>query len=172
MGFQDAVKKGVEIVKLNRAAYREVALDPEAFAQALLITVLVGVAIALSPPSFAFWHLFLWPVRALAGLFIGTAILHFVATIFGGRGDYMVLLRVVGVGNVVGWARVIPFLGVIVQLWSIVIAVVALEELYQLDRTKAILCVVIPAAAILVLGGILMMFISFAALGAFFLGGW
>jgi hypothetical protein len=152
MQFSEAVKSGIEIVKLNRAIYRKVAETPEAFSQALIIAALVGIASWLSPPSFAIHGIILGPLWALIGLFVGSAILHFVATLFGGKGQYMPLLRVLGIGRVLGWVRLIPVIGAIVDLWSLVIAVVALEELYGLDRTKAILTVIIPAAVLLVLG--------------------
>ena len=164
MQFSEAVKSGIEIVKLNRAIYRKVSETPEAFSQALIITALVGIASWLSPPSFAIHGIILGPLWALIGLFVGSAILHFVATLFGGKGQYMPLLRVLGIGRVLGWVRLIPVIGGIVDLWSLVIAVVALEELYGLDRTKAILTVVIPAAVLLVVGLIALAF-QFAALG-------
>jgi hypothetical protein len=39
----------------------------------------------------------------------------------------------------------------VAQLWSLVIAVVAVEELYGLDRAKAVLTVLIPFAGLLLL---------------------
>lgn len=165
MGFQDAVKKGVEIVKLNRGVYQEVATAPEAFTQGLIITALAGVAMWLCPLGFSGWGVILGPLKALLLLFVGAAILHFVAALLGGQGDYMSLLRILGVGNVLGWVMIIPVLGWIVYLWSLVIAVVAVEEIYKLDRTKAILCVIMPAIVLIVAGFIVMLIAGFTFLG-------
>ena len=170
MGFQDAIKQGIEIIKLNREAYRRVATDPEAFTQALIITVIAGIASWLCPLGFTPWGIILDPLRALLGLFIGAALLHFVATVLGGNGDYMALVRVLGVGRVLGWVLIIPVLGWIANLWGLVIAVLAVEEIYGLDRSKAILSVILPFVILIGLGLILAVLIGFASLGAFMFG--
>ncbi|MCK4412699.1 MAG: hypothetical protein KAY32_04060 [Candidatus Eisenbacteria sp.] len=144
MTFTEAVREGIEIVKLDRAAIRRVALEPRALSPALMITALVGIAIWLCPPHFSVHGIITGPLCALAYLIIGGAIIHIVALFFGGRGEIAVFLRVWGVSRVLGWLRIIPVIGVIADLWSLVIAVVILEELYGLDRTKAILTVVLP----------------------------
>ncbi|MBD3235075.1 MAG: hypothetical protein GF330_00025 [Candidatus Eisenbacteria bacterium] len=169
MQFSDAIKRGIEIVKLNRETVRQVAADAEAFAPALLITALVGIAMWISPPSFAIHGIVTLPLLALVGLFLGSAILHFIAHLLGGHGDYMALLRVLGTGRVLGWVRLIPILGPLADLWTLVIAVVALEELYGLDRGKAVLTVAIPVAVLVVLGLIGLIF-GAMVLGVFVAG--
>lgn len=158
MQFSQAIKGGFEIVRLNRTAMRQVASDPEAFAPALLITALVGIAMWIAPPSFAIHGVITLPLLALIMLFVGAGIFHFMANLFGGQGEYMVLLRVLGAGRVLGWLRLIPVVGPIADLWSLMIAVVAIEELYGLDRTKAILTVAIPVAVLVALGLIALIF--------------
>ncbi len=157
MGFGQAVRCGVGVVRLNRNAYRKVAADPLAFRPALTITALAGLAWWLAPPHWPVLGIVTGPVTWLVLLFLGTMVLHFVATIMGGRGEYMVLLRVFGAGQVLGWLLVAGSIGMIVQLWSMVIAVVALEELYGLERSKAILTVIIPGAGLLALNLILLL---------------
>jgi hypothetical protein len=169
MGFGEAVRHGVEVVKLNRGAYREVAVDPLAFTPALLITALAGIAMWLAPPHYPILGLITNPLVSLIGLFIAVAILHFVATLMGGHGEYLVLLRVFGVGRVLGWVQIIPILGNILQLWSLVIAVAAVEELYGLDRHRAILTVLIPAAGLFLLSLLTTLF-QLALLGGLMAG--
>jgi len=169
MGFGEAVRHGIEVIKLNRAAYREVAADPLAFTPALLITALAGVAMWLAPPHYPILGIVTGPLISLLGLFVAVAILHFVATLMGGRGEYMVLLRVFGVGRMLGWVQIVPIVSGVVQLWSLVMAVVAVEELYGLDRNKSILTVLIPAAGLLLLSLIMAMF-QLALLGGLMTG--
>ncbi len=166
MSFVEAIHQGIEIVKLNRGAYRRVAADPEAFSPALMITAIVGIAIWLPPRADSIFGIITLPLLQVVFLFVASAILHFVATLFGGRGDYMVFLRVFGVSRVLGWARVVPVIGVVIDMWSVVIAAVAVEELYGLERTKAILVVVVPASILILLG------LMTAFFHAAFLGGW
>jgi len=168
MGFRDAVRRGIRIVKLERAAYREVAADPQALTQALVIAGLAGIASWLAPPSFRLGGVILGPLGALLGLFVMAGVLHFAAVLFGGRGDYLTLVRVWGTGWIVSWALIVPWLGMVVSLWGLVVACVALEELYGLDRPRAVIAVLIPVAAAALLG--LILIINLALFGG--LRGW
>jgi len=151
MGFGDAVGHGVEVIRLKRSAYHNVAADPLALAPSLMITALAGIAMWLAPPHYPILGILTSPLLSLALLFIGVTVLHFVA-------------------SVLGWAQIVPFLGSIVQLWSLAISVVAMEELYGLDRSKAILSVLIPAVGLLVLSLIGFLF-QLALLGGSMAGG-
>jgi len=149
MRFQTALKQGFEIVKLNRAAMQHVSTIPEAFTQALIITALAGVASLLTPHGFTplgwMWNN---PIAAVIKLFIFSAILHFMATVLGHQGDFMALFRVLGLGRVLGVVLIVPFIGGVVNgIWGLVIAVIALEELYQMERMKAVLCLIAPIIA-------------------------
>jgi len=170
MGFGDAVGHGVEVVRLKRSAYHDVAADPLALAPSLMITALAGIAMWLAPPHYPILGILTSPLLSLALLFIGVTVLHFVATLMGGRGHYLTLLRVFGVGRVLGWVQIVPFLGSVAQLWSLAISVVAMEELYGLDRSKAVLSVLIPAAGLLLLSLMSLLF-QLALLGGSMAGG-
>ena len=154
MSFAEAVQKGIEIVRLDRAAIREAAAEPLAFAPALLIAALSGLAMWPFVFRFAFHGLVTGPLLGLALLFLGGLVFHFLASLFDGHGDYVALLRVWGLSRVLGWLWVIPFVGLVIDLWSFVVAVVVLEELYGLKRTQAVLAVALPLLALFVLTAI------------------
>lgn len=170
MGFGDAVGHGVEVVRLKRSAYRDVAADPLALAPSLVITALAGIALWLAPPHYPLLGVLTYPLISLVLLLIAVTVLHFVATLLGGRGHYLTLLRVFGVGRVLGWVQIVPFLGSLAQLWSLVISVVAMEELYGLDRSKAVLSVLIPAVGLFVLS-LVGSLVQLALLGGSVVGG-
>jgi len=152
MRLVDAIREGVEIVKLNREAVRRVAAEPEAFSMGIIITAVMGLAAWLEPTTHRSWEIFTGPIAALFWLFAFTAVFHFAALMLGGRGDYMALLRVFGVGRVLGWIVIIPWLGKLVfTIWTLAIAVVVIGEVHRLDQFKAILCVVLPIIALLFL---------------------
>jgi len=154
MSFSEAVSKGIEIVRLNRAVIREVAADPLAFSPAVLVAALAGLATWPFLFRFAFHGLVTGPLLALALLFLGGLVFHFLATLFEGRGEYLGLLRAWGLSRVLGWLWVIPFVGLVLDLWSFVVAVVLLEELYGLKRTQAVLAVALPMLTLFVLTAI------------------
>ncbi|MBD3335850.1 MAG: hypothetical protein GF355_10075 [Candidatus Eisenbacteria bacterium] len=167
MTFGEAIREGWEIIKMNREAYRRAAARSEAFTWALVITALAGVASGLSPQNIGSVG-FIWlPVVTIAGLFVGVAILHGLALLFGGRGDYMGLFRIVGLAELLGWASLVPVLGGLVGLWMIVVVAIALQEHHGLDAARSIIVVLIPALVVIVLG----MIAGGALLGGVMLGG-
>jgi len=170
MRLVDAIREGVEIVRLDREAVRRVAADPEAFSMGIIITAIMGLAAWLEPTTHRSWELFTAPIAALFWLFVSTAIFHFAALLLGGRGDYMTLLRVFGVGRVLGWLLIIPWLGKLVfSIWTLAIAVVAVGEVHGLDQFKSILCIVLPALALLFLTFIFVtLFVSLTTLSFLF----
>ncbi len=165
MNFTDAIKKGFELVKLNREAYREIAGNPEAFTPAILIAAVAGLANWLSPP-FNLLGFILYPIFEVIALAFVTAVIHFVVILLGGRSDYMTLFRVLGIAWIIRWAQVIPALGWVVgMVWGLVMSVVAVEELVGFDRMKSIVTVILPFAAVIVLGLIFSVIFGVAMLG-------
>jgi hypothetical protein len=167
MRFVESLKEGLELIKLNREAYPRVAGNPAAFSWALLITALAGVAGGLSPGSIGSAG-FLWmPVVAVIGLFVGSAIIHVLAGLFGGKGDLTGLIRILGLSNLLGWAGIIPFVGWLVSLWIYAVLFVSLREHYKLDALKAVIVMLIPLAVLMVFA----VFFGLAAIMALFAGG-
>ncbi|MBU1700047.1 MAG: YIP1 family protein [Candidatus Eisenbacteria bacterium] len=171
MTFTESIKESLEIVKLNREAYRRTAENPETFTWALVITAIAGVSSGLGPGMIGSAG-FVWlPIAALAGLFIGVGIMHLLAMLFGGQGDFMGFVKVCGFGRIVGWAGVIPFVGGLVQLWMLPIVFIALQEHHKLDTAKAVIVLLIPTVVFGLLAIIMGAFIGAAILGGAFLGG-
>ena len=84
---------------------------------------------------------------------LNVAALHLMAGVFfKGKGTYNGLMIVLGAASVVNWVAVIPFLGSILgfaaSLWFLVVGVAAVEELYRLDRMRAVLSVIVPIIAV------------------------
>lgn len=165
MRFREAVQQGFELVKLNRPVFRQVALDPEAFTPALMIVALAGIADWLSPPFAGLGFLFM-PIREVIGLVVVTAIIHFTVIVLGGRGDYLALFRLMGFTWIVRWLLIVPVIGgPIALIWWLVMTVVAVEELFEFDRMKAIVTVIVPFAAFLLLTFIFTILFGIAMLG-------
>jgi len=143
MSFVEAMKEGWELIKLSRPAYSRVADNPATFTWGLVITAIAGVAAGIEAASSVG---FLWlPLVWLAGLFIGAGVLHVVAMLFGGKGDIMGMIRIMGLAAMIGWAQVIPVVGGIVGLWWFPVLFLALQEHQKLDATKAIIVLLIPS---------------------------
>lgn len=156
MSFVDALKEALELVKLNRKAYTRVAGNPATFTWALAITALAGVASGLHPRQIGSVG-FIWvPILQVLFLFIVAGLYHILAVVFGGKGDYMGFVRILGLANILGWASMIPVVGFLVGLWRLPVAFIALEEHYKLDTVKAIIVLVLPLVLFVILGALLM----------------
>ena len=156
------VLQGIEVAKLNRAVIRDLAGDRNAFGPAILIVVIGGFLSALGHMRAA--GFILYPVLSLVMFFLNVAVLHaMAASVFKGNGRFNQLVQVLGAAYVLTWVALLPFLGAILallaSLWLLVIDVITVEEVYGLDRMKALVSVVIPILAMLLFmllfGGIL-----------------
>jgi hypothetical protein len=168
MKFGDYIKKGIEIAQLKRDAVQLLADDKEGLGPALAIVAIGGVCFAigaLSPLGIIFM-----PIVRVIGFFIVIAIMHFVATSFmGGRAASMTGLVVpIGCASIISWIGIIPFIGpvlaVLSGLWLLVVAVITIEYVYQIDRTKAIIVMAVPVVLAIILWFIVFLVVGLSAL--------
>lgn len=173
MDFAGYLRKGVQIVRLDGDAAAEAARDEQALAPGLAFIAIGGAALGVS--NLLLRHgtiggVIGGPVGALVGYFAGVGILHLVATVFfGGRGEYLALLRAEALASILSWAGVFPVLGALASLWHLPVTVVILERVYAMPRARAIATVGAIVGFFLLLGLIASAFFG-AALVAFLAG--
>ena len=167
MDFAGSLKKAVEIVKLNGAVASQVGADEQALQPGLIF---VGIGGALTGLLGGIGGFIAGAIAGLIGCAVGVGILHLVATVFfGGRGDYVSLLRAESHAAIIGWAGFIPFLGALLGLWHLPVSVVILQNVYGMPREKAIATVAVIAGFFLLLGLVAMLFFG-ALIGGFIAG--
>lgn len=150
MDFGKTINLAWAIVKLEKAAAREAADDPQGLLPTLLV---IAIGSALSSAGGSLFN----PIVSAAGLVIGTVfsvilvgVFHLIALSFGGKATFGQYLQSAGLGaGLVGWVGIIPFVGGLIQLWAIPTTIIATEEVHGLDRTKAVLTVLIPIILLL-----------------------
>jgi hypothetical protein len=172
MDFAGSLKKAVEIVKLNGPVAAEVGGDAQALQPGLVIVAVSGLATAIAGlvGHGGVGGLISGPIGALIGYAIGVGILHLVATVFfGGKGDYVSLLRAESHAAILGWAGIVPFIGWLAGLWHLPVSVVILQNVYGMTREKAIATVAVITGFFLLLGLVVLFFFG-ALLGGFFAG--
>lgn len=150
MDFGRSINLAWRIVKLEKPAAQEAADDREGLLPTLIVMAIGG---ALGAAGGSFFN----PVVVGAGIVLGPlfsaifiGIYHLIALAFGGKATYLQYLQSAGLGTgLVSWVGVIPFVGGLIQLWGIPVAVVATEQVHGLDRTKAVMVVLIPVVLLL-----------------------
>ncbi len=171
MNFGDYVKKAIDVVKLDTSAMTSLAADPKAFGMGIAILALAGVAAGIG--SLNLLAIITTPIAVILLSFVGVAILHGLALLFGGKGKYTELYNVMAHSAVIQWVMIIPFigslLGLLASIWRIVIAVIALQTVHKLSAGQAIAVVLIP---VIIIVAIFVFFFSFllALMGGTLLG--
>lgn len=165
-GFVEYVKQALEVVQLKPGPIDALAGDERAFAMGLGIVAIGGVAGAIGTlmlPGIIFY-----PILMIVGAFIGAGLLHLLATLaFKGQAEFMAFFRPFSHTFVLTWVTVIPILGwmlgMLANLWMLVVTVVIIERVYRLDRAKAIATVAILVGAgfllVAVFGGLAAMMV-------------
>lgn len=181
MTFGDYILQGTEILQIKPKAIRETAGDEASLPYGLAFIAIAGVAAALG--SWTLPGLILFPLALLARVAIFTALAHFLATSgFGGKGTYSGLFRPTALTWLLDWVlvaglviNVVPLLGpalmillgLVTTLWKLVVDTVIIENVYGLERHKAIAAVGIVVA--LYITAVLLFSFLF---GAAFIGAW
>lgn len=140
-----AVTAGFDMLRFEPSAIRRVVATPAAMPNAIIVLAVVGLCWGIG--SFGPFGVFVGPPVLLLGAFLEVGIIHIVAKLVGGRGDYATLLRVWGLLHVAGVVAVVPlaggFLLGLASLWFLVALVPILEISHGLSRDRAILTVAI-----------------------------
>jgi len=167
MDFKEYLKKGIDIVKLNKDAASEVASQEDAFGMAILFFAIGGLAAGLGSVmtklGFGFFTIILFPVFHVIGSFIWTGILFLLAKLFGGTGTYRAHYSALGIGSLAGWAQIVPVLGGIVALWNIPVSVIVTERIHNISTGKAVAVVLIPMVFFITLALIALVMVGMAA---------
>jgi hypothetical protein len=139
----DYFKKAIEIVKLNRPAMAQVAGDPNAIRFGIAVTA-IGGALAFIPGN-SLAGLLVGAFFSILVLFLFAGFVHLLCGYSKGKQEYMGLVRIIGLSSIIDWAVIIPFAGLAVTIWSVVISILAAQEVYHLTRGKATFTVLTSA---------------------------
>jgi len=139
-------KLAVQVVKLNRLAMAEVAGNTGAMRFGIGVTAMGG-AIAVLPHT----SLVASMVAALCSvgsLFLFAGFFHLIAGRSKGKEEFIAFVRIFALTGIIDWLAVLPLAGLLATMWSVVVAIVAAEQVYELPRGKATLSVLFSVSAL------------------------
>ena len=139
----DYFKKAIEVVKLNQPVMAQVAGDPNAIRFGIAVTA-IGGALAVIPGN-SFAGLLVGAFFSILALFLFAGFVHLLCGYSKGKQEFIGFVRIIGLTGIIDWAVVIPFAGLAITIWSVVVSVVAAQQVYHLTRGKATLIVLISA---------------------------
>lgn len=170
--FLDRIRNAFDVLLFRPAAVDEVVGDPGAFAPALAIVVLAGIAAAAGSGAWLIGYVGSSISYLLLSLLFAATV-HLGATlVLGARNDFVAFYRGVGYTYLGLWIAGIPvvnaFLIWALWAWHLAAVVFVAERCYRLERVQAAAVVCIPAAIGIFLA---LMFNGMVAL-ATLVGGW
>ena len=139
----DYLKKAIEIVKLNQSVMSQVAGDPNAIRFGIAVAA-IGGALAFIPGNYLA-GLLIGALFSIFALFLFAGLVHIFCGYSKGKHEFMGFVRIIALSSIIDLAFVIPFAGLAVTVWSVVISIVAAQEVYHLTRGKATFIILISA---------------------------
>lgn len=109
------------------------------------------------------------PIAGAILLFIWAGILHLLVMLIVGSGNagFEATFRTVSYSSTPALVSWIPFIGALLNLYGIYLAIVGIREMHNTSTGKAALVVLIPVAVVLILGLLLLMVVGAALFGIF-----
>jgi hypothetical protein len=121
-------RRAIEIIKLNQQTMLQVAGDPNALRFGITVTAIGGALAFIPGKSLA--GVFVGALFSVLALFLFSGFVHMFCGYSKGKEEYLGFARVVGLSGVLDWAVIVPLLGTVTTIWSVVIAVVAAQVFY------------------------------------------
>lgn len=142
-GIRDYFKKAVEVIKLDQTAMAEVAGDPNAIRFGIAVTAIGGALAFLPGKTLA--GVLVGAFFSILVLFLFAGFVHLLCGYSKGKEEFMGFVRIIGLSGIIDWAAIIPFAGLAITVWSVIISIVATQEVYQLTRGKATFVILLSA---------------------------
>lgn len=139
----DYFRKAIHIVKLHQPAMWEVAQDRNALRFGIPVTA-IGGALAFIP-SDDLDAVAVGAVFSVVVLFLFSALVHLICGYSKGKEEFIGFVRIIAVSGIIDWTVVIPYVGPVITIWSVVVSVAAAKEIYNLTHARAIAAVFISA---------------------------
>lgn len=153
MGFTEHLKDGLRVLILRREASLRLSKDRDALGTGLLVVLLAGLAFAIwrIVTVLGWWDLLLSPLWFLVVFLLLVFLVHLTASILGGEGTYLGLVRPLSCAFILGWLLILPFVGIPLLLWYLVAAVWVVASVHGTSRLRAIAAIAIPLAFVWIL---------------------
>lgn len=136
------------VLTLDPAVFPEIARDDSATTQAATVTALAGIIGSLLGEGNLAGRIVSSAIGGVIGLFIWTGIVFLSTKLFGGTASYVELVRPIGYSGAPFALGLIPFLGFIGIIYSIVIQIRAVRTVAGLSDGASVAAVLLPFAII------------------------
>jgi len=151
-------------VTLKEGVYAEIGSDQAATGQAIVVAAVAGLISSVTGAG-GFFGRIIGGIGGVIGLAIFSGVIFLIGRLFKGQGQYVELFRGLGYASAPSALGLIPFLGWIGGIWSVVLAIRAVKEINKVSDGAAAVTVLIPVVVIGFLVFILVVLAGIAMLG-------
>ena len=148
----------IGVFKLDVNTYEEIEHDENATSQAAIVVAIVailsgigsGILASFNDGNFiiSFIGALIW---AFVGWFLWSAATYFIGTtLFDGRATMGEMLRVIGFAQAPQILGIIPCIGILGWIWSLVTGFIAVRQGLDLDNTKSAITIAVGAIIYLI----------------------
>ncbi|MBN1258564.1 hypothetical protein JXA05_02300 [Candidatus Peregrinibacteria bacterium] len=156
------LKTALQVILFNEKAMHEVAADKNKtkFGFAVIIVAaflgVIGQQLFMGWLKPSFGYGLMMGVTQIIGVTIGIYVISFVAVkIFKGQVKHDAFFRVAAYGMLLGWASIIPMLGIISALWGLALLFVILTKVHKVTVGGAIGTILISLVVLMAVSAIL-----------------
>ncbi|MDD5112213.1 MAG: YIP1 family protein [Candidatus Altiarchaeota archaeon] len=177
MSFFKSLKQAVRILKLDEKAISEVASNQNSTIYALIIILITAFASGVAfDKRIDADNAIINPLLYVVYIVVIVGILHLLARIASGKGQYIDLFRVIGLLFITNWVDImvgiaVYYMGILVHMppvesqrlmikvgsiitipvsvWKTVVSIIVVKSIYKLSSIRAVLVVVLPIITIL-----------------------
>lgn len=161
------IERLTRVLKLDSAVFKEIAEDESATGTAVGVSALAAAIGGISSDTNLIAGIIVGAISGVIGLFIWTGLVFVTGKLFGGKAPYIKLVRPIGYASAPFALSIIPFLGLIGLVYSLVIQIRAVREVNEVGDGSAVATVLLPFGIIFIIAVLLAIAIGFAIMSAF-----
>lgn len=167
MAVDQVIERLTRVLKLDSAVFKEIADDESATGVAVGISALAAAISGISSDTNLIAGIVGGAIFGVIGLFVWTGLVFVTGKLFGGKAPFIKLVRPIGYAAAPFAIGIIPFLGLIGLVYSLVIQIRAVREVNEVGDGSAVATVLLPFGVLLVIGILLALLVGFALMAAF-----
>ena len=149
--MESIVQRLGRVLRLEQGVFGEIGMDERATGEAFLVTAAAGAISNVTTEGNVIANIVGGAAILALGLLIWTGIVFLLTKLASGTGTYQQLLRGIGYSSAPYALGVIPILGIVGTVYSIVLQVRTLKEISGLSGGAAAAIVLIPLVIVVVL---------------------
>lgn len=167
VAVDQVIERLTRVLKLDSAVFKEIAEDETATGVAVGVSALAAAISGISGDTGVVSGIIFGAIFGAIGLFVWTGIVFLVGKMFGGKAPYIQLVRPMGFAAAPFALGLVPILGLVGLVYSLVIQIRAVREVNEVGDGSAVATVLLPFGVLFIIAILLALVAGLALMAAF-----